>query len=58
MILWIKYVRHSERPLYDADPRWKYAGELPGPHKNWSVQYEWVGSGDPVMPKGVVHELR
>lgn len=41
-----RYVRHSERPLYEAKG-WRFECDLGPTHGLWSVMMIWTGEGEP-----------
>jgi hypothetical protein len=49
MITWFKYVRHEDRPAYEA-AGWVYDGDLGPTHGQWSVLMKWAGEGEPSLP--------
>lgn len=46
MISWLRYVRHADRPAYEARG-WVLASDLGPTHGLWSVLMLWAGEGDP-----------
>lgn len=46
MIEWLRYVRHSDRPAYEAQG-WVFAADLGPTHGQWSVLMRWPFEGEP-----------
>lgn len=37
---------------------WTFVRELGPPHDHWSVLMQWIGEGEPIMPKGMGGAIR
>lgn len=46
MIEWLRYVRHSDRPAYEAQG-WVFAADLGPSHGFYSVLMRWPFEGEP-----------
>ena len=55
MDIWLKYVRHSEVPEWEAIG-WVVVDTDNGHHSYYSCIMEWRGTGEMMIPHGGQHE--